>query len=307
MSLPSPLLSVPSLIVDQLSFQGVTLGNGTPFGLKKLEGLEKPDVRSGNTDRPRKRGAFVGTNQLKTRTITATLDVGPPFGSYTTLAGAVAALRTVCSTEGETEYPLWVQMPNMPLMACMSRVIKKTLPWDITADIGSLLQNGSIQFEATDPYFYLAPTSAPSISLPTPGTGFTFPLSFNWSFGGGTPPNSYTAVNNGDVPCWPVLVITGPCLTPTVQNVSLPGAPSLTFGIQLNAGDQLVVDCDQESIVFYPAGQTIGAFYPEILQAGSTFFALPPGPNTVTFNSADTSPVAGTLGLWFSSAYDGIL
>src|SRR5437588_9816756 len=115
MSLPSPLLSVPSLTVDQISFQGVTMGGvGTPFGLTQLEGLDKPDVRSGNTDRPRTRGAFVGTNLLKTRTITATLDIGPPFGSYTNLAGAMNALRAAISTEGTTEYPLWFQMPDQP-------------------------------------------------------------------------------------------------------------------------------------------------------------------------------------------------
>lgn len=308
MSLPSPLLSVPAPLVDQLVYNNVFIGGtGTPFNLKKLEGLEKPDVRSGNTDRPRTRGAFVGLNLLKTRTITLTLDVGPPFGTYSTLAGALAALRAACSTEGVTEYPLWLQMPGLPLVACMARVIKTSFPWDITADIGHLLQGATIQFEATDPYFYSAPTLASSVGLPTPGVGFTFPLTFNWSFGGGSTANQVTVTNSGDVPCWPVLVITGPTLNPTVQNLSIAGSPSVTFGIQLNVGDQLVVDCDMQSVVFYPSGSTVGAPYPQILQAGSTFFSLPPGNSTVSFNDQSTSPEAGTVAIWNASAYSALL
>jgi hypothetical protein len=308
MSFPSPLISAPGLSNSQLQFQSVIMGGtGTPFNLVSLEGLDKPDVRSGNTDRPRTRGAFVGLNLLKTRTITATFDIGPPFGTYTNLAGAVKALRTAISTEGTTEYPLWIQMANQPLVACMARVIKATAKWDVTADLGNLLRGVPIQFECSDPYLYSAPTSNPTVSLPTPGVGFTFPLTFNWSFGGGTLANQVTAVNNGDVPCWPVLVITGPCLNPSVSNTSIAGNPTLTLGQQLNTGDQLVIDCDQQSILFYPSGSTVGAPYPQILQPNSTFFALIPGSNVVSFNSQDVSPASGTLGLSFASAYDGLL
>jgi hypothetical protein len=292
-----------------MQFQGVVIGNppNTPFGIIKLEGLGKQKVRSGNTPRPRTRGSFVGMNLLDTRTITATLDVGPPFGSYGNLASALASLRTACSTEGSTEQPLWIQLPNQPLVACMARVTGFDPAWDVTADLGSTIKSVPLQFEATDPYLYVAPTLAPSIGLPVPGIGFTFPITFPFSFGGGTSPNSYTATNLGDVPCWPVLVITGPCLNPTVQNQSITGNPFVSLNISLNAGDQLVIDCDLQSILYYPAGATVGAPYPQILNAGSTFFALVSGANTIAFNSQDTSVVAGTLALWWTSAYDGLL
>lgn len=502
MSLPSPLLSAPALLPDQLSFAGVVIGGSprVPFGIKKLEGLDKPDVRSGNMDRPRTRGQFVGLNLLKQRIITVTLDIGPvavgtgtnlvpdpsfeedapgatpaawaasgtfgalaiaagstltvtaaqaevgsqscqvvttavtgeglgitlaapsggfvagttytfqvwmkgnaggelvalqmgitgdhgsivnttltsgwaqyscswtpagnqttgsvgirtraasvytffvdaamaaagsgvstyvdgdklgfqwqgtagnsatiPTGTYgtygSTLVSALNALRNACATEGTTETPLWIQIPGQPLVACMARVLKKNIPYDVAADVGGLVENATIQFEAVDPYLYSAPTLNPTISLPTPGGGFSFPLTFNLSFGGGTLPNQYTAVNGGDVPCWPTLVITGPCLNPTVQNQSIAGNPFLTFGIQLNAGDQLVVDCDMQSVVYFPAGSSVGAPYPQLLQAGSTFFALPPGSSTIAFNSQDTGSVAGTLNVWNASAYDGV-
>ena len=311
MSLPSPLLSIPTLGADQLSYRGVAFGGtGTPFNISKLDGLEQVDKRTGNTDRPRSRGAFVGLNLPKTRMITVTHAIGPPFGSYTNLSGAASALRTALQSDGVTEYPLWIQLPasqGFGMVACMARVVKTSRPWDIVADLGQLLRGAVIQFEAADPYFYTAPTLAPSVGLPTPGLGFSFPLTFNWPFGGGSTANQVTVTNTGDVPCWPVLVINGPCLNPTVQNLSIPGNPAITLGLQLQTGDQLVIDCDMQSILFTPNGSTVAAPYPQILQAGSTFFALPPGSSVISFNDQSTSPAAGTLAIWNASALSGLL
>lgn len=522
MSLPSPTLTVPSLAPDQIQFQGLVMGSGTPFGLVSLEGLGKPDVRSGNMDRPRARGAFPGLNLLKTRTPVVTMDVGPfsgpnsgltniipdpsfeydtvgsapstglwtettsgsitsntfavstawaqsgtrslhiqgthsndttaetigcqtpsntipatagttytvqatcnviqggpgngillaitwytsggafiststssvlsagqlgivtnsftatapantafaqaiitmqtvaandvveyyvdaialaatgasfsyfdgdyatsgfqwsgtrgqssstpiagwgRYGSYGNLAGSLAALRSAVSTEGSTEYPLWIQLPNFPLVACMARVVQKVDPkYDVTADIGGLIRQIPIGFEATDPYFYSAPTVATTIGLPTPGIGFTFPITFNWSFGGGSSANMASITNAGNVPCWPVLVITGPCLNPTVSNLTVTGNPTLSFNATLNAGDMLIVDCDMATILFVPSGSSVASPEPNILMPGSTFFGIPPGGNSIlAFNSQDTSPAAGTLTVWSANAYDGLL
>lgn len=310
MSLPSPTLISPTLAVDQASFQGLTFGANTPFEWTAVEGLGKPKVRSGNTPRPRARGSFVGTNLLDVRTITFTLDIGPPFGSYSNLANAVGALRTAASTEGTTEYPLWIQVPNAPLVAAMARVTGFDPKYDFEADIGGtglgLMKGVPLQFECTDPYFYSAPTGSATVGLPTPGVGFTFPITFPLSFGGGTAANQTTVTNSGDVACWPVFVITGPCLNPSIQNTSITGNPVLFINQQLNAGDRLMIDCDLQSIMFFPSGQTTGAAYPQVLNAGSTFFGLVPGANNLAFNSQDTSSVAGTLAVWNASAFDGI-
>lgn len=521
MSLPSPLLAVPTLLPDQMSFQGVTIGHPpySPFGVTELEGLQKPQVRSGNTDRPRTRGAFVGANFLKTRTITATMDIGPVSGAvaqatnlipdpsfeydtvgsapssalwseytsgsiasnafavssawsqlgsrslhvqgthsadttlesigaqspsntiaavagqtytligtcnvvqggpgngivfvlawYTSgglliststssvlsagqlgvcadsftatapastafvqvtvamqsvvnggvvefyvdaialeatsaafvyfdgdslgyewqgfagasesvpasgwgkygiygnaLAGPLRALDTACVTEGALEYPLWIQIPGFPLVCTMARVINKDLKYNVAADLGGIVEGATVQWESTDPYFYSAPTSTTTIGLPTPGVGFTFPLTFNWSFGGGSSANMATIVNAGNVSCWPVLVITGPCLNPSVSNLSVAGNPTLSFDVQLNAGDVLVVDCDMESIVFFAAGAAVGSPAPQVSSPGSSYFACPPGNSVFAFNSQDTSPASGTLTVWSASAYSGLI
>lgn len=315
MSLPSPSLSVPALSNDQIGFQGVTLGAGTAFGLKRIEGLGKPDVRSGNTDRPRFPGQFVGFNALKARQITATIDVGPSgtnYGGYGSLAGSLGALRSALSTEGSTEYPLWIKLPGFSQVCCSARVIHAPINWDIVADLGGMAQNIPIQFEATDPYLYASPTVAPSVGLPTPGAGFKFNpypsgITFPLSFGGGGTASTITAVNSGDVACWPVLVITGPCLNPTVQSLTVAGNPTINIAQQLFAGDTLTIDCGWQTIVYQPSGQSVGTPYPQVLSTGSTFFSLPPGTSTIAFNSSDGTHAAGTLAVWNTSAYDALL
>lgn len=308
MPVPSPSLATPSLTADQIQFQGLVLGTGTPFQLKKQEGWDKPDVRSGNQNWSFWPGASVGFNALGTRKPVISLDVGRPYGSYGTLANAVNALVTACSTEGSTEYPLWVQLPGMPLVCTYARVLKTNFPWDITADLGGLLQGGSIQFECTDPYLYSAPSIATSISLPGPAGGFTPPMTFNLTFGGGSTPNTATIVNSGDVTCWPTLVVTGPCLNPSISNGSIPGNPTIQTSIQLNAGDQLWIDCRLGAITLYPSGSSVGSPSQFVLQPGSEYFGLPGGMSSViSFNSADTSSVAGTLQVQSASAFDALL
>lgn len=276
-----------------------------PYGAVKFEGLGKPDVRSGNQDKAQAPGAWVGMNQLKSRQIVVTMDISKT--TTTTLPQACAALRTMCSTEGSTEYPFWIQLPGFPLVCCMARVIKAPRNWDVLADLGGLIQGAAIGFEATDPYFYLAPTTSTSIGLPSPATGMVFPLSFNLSFGGGITPNQATIVNAGNVTCWPVLQINGPCINPTVSNTSIAGNPTLSFNIQLFAGDQLIVDCSTGAVLYYPSGQSVGSPLQNILNPGSEYWGLPPGSSVCAFNSQDTSSAAGTVSIWSSSALDSLI
>lgn len=285
----------------------MTVGSppSTPYGITKLEGLAKPDVRSGNTDKAQFPGAWIGMNQLKPRQITVTLDIMKT--TTETLPQVVAPLRGMCSTEGSTEYPLWLQLPGFPLVCCMARVLKAPRNWDVLADLGGLIKDAPIMFEATDPYFYLAPTTSTSIGLPSPASGMVFPVSFNLSFGGGITPNEATVTNAGNVTCFPVLVFNGPCINPTCANTSIAGTPTLSFDIQLFSGDQLVVDCSTGAVLYYASGSSVGVPLPNIVNSGSEFWGLPPGSSVVAFNSHDTSSAAGTVGVWWASALDSLI
>lgn len=261
-------------------------------------------------------GASVGNNQLNTRKPVITMDVGPTgpngpskYGTYgSTLAGALKALVAACSTEGATEYPLWVQLPGgLPLVCMYARVLKTAFPWDLVADLGGLLKDGTIQFEATDPYLYSAPSVATVIDLPGAPGGFSPPMGFNLTFAGGGGTNTATIQNAGDVTCWPTLIVSGPCLNPSISNTSLTGSPTIILQADLAAGDELWIDCRLGSIMYYPSGSSVGSPSQYMLQPGSDFWGLPPGSSSIAFNSADVSSVAGTCTVWSADAYDGLL
>lgn len=283
------------------------MGPNTPFEFTKFGGLDLPNVRNGDSSRPRTRGQYVGLDVLDFRDITLTMDVGPPFATYSTLEGALSALRAVTNTQGTTEYPLWLQMPNLGLLVTMCRCRKRNIDVDIAFSAGSLAQNISLQFHATDPYWYSSPTQDPSAGLPGPAGGFTFPLSFPLTFGAGVSPNTLTAVNAGDAPCYPQLVITGPCLEPAISNTSMPGVPSLTFDIQLFAGDELVIDLDLQSAMYYPAGSTVGQTALATLLPNSNWWALLPGTNIIAFDSSNPALDTGTLTVNWASAFSSVV
>lgn len=316
MSLPSPALTVPTLSDWEMFYSGpqayadgVTFGPAPFYWQPKPTGLDMAPMDSGDSKKPRDRGDYPGLNVFAARDLTVTFDVGGSnMGSYATLQSALNALRAVTNTQGNTEYPLWLQLPNFGLVAMMCRVTKRNLPPDLAFSLGNLAQNCAIQFHATDPYFYAAPTLDPSVGLPTPGLGLSFDLSFNLSFGGASGGNTISVDNTGDAPCYPLLTITGPCTNPSVTNLSISGSPTLMFDIVLNAGDQLIIDTDTpQSVTYFASGSSTGSTRMNTLQSGYAWWAIVPGVNVIEFNSQDTSAAAGTLTVDWTSAFSSVV
>lgn len=303
----------PSLANFQTQYQGsaaspVIFGASTIFNLqpKGLDGFDLPATRNGDSDRPRQRGEFIGLDLFSGRDLTLTVDVGPPAGSYATLAAALSALRAVTNTadSGNVEYPMFVQFPNSSLLGTMCRVRRRTVPVDLAYSLGNMAQNVAVQFHATDPFFY-SQTQQNTIGLPTPGTGLSLnPLTFPLSFGSGGGTSILSLTNAGDVECYPILVITGPCTYPAITNLSVTGSPVIQFGVTMVAGDRLVIDTDLKTATYYSASSpTIGQSAMATLQQNWTWWSMAPGVSQLQFTSTDSSSVAGQLAIQWASAY----
>ena len=287
------------------------MGGGAPscnIQAKGMQGFDLPATRNGDTNRPRQRGEFIGLDLFSGRTLVLTMDVGPPSATYTTLAAALTALRKVTNTadNGATEYPMFVQFPNMPLLGTMTRARQRTVPVDMTFALGNMAQGVAVQWHSTDPFFY-SQTQSNTIGLPTPGTGLGFPWVFPLSFGSGGGASTMSLNNVGDVECYPILTITGPCTYPTISNNSIAGTPTIQFGVTMNTGDQLVVDMDLKTAVYYTAGSSLGQSAMATLQQGWSWWDLPPGTSQIQFASKDVSAAAGTLNLAWASAYSSAI
>ena len=313
MSFPSPSVTPPTFSQwPSVQFQGsqgtITLGPA-PFFLRgdgNFDGIYMPNVRNGDTAAPRVPGGYIGLDLLDMRDINLVIDVGPPFGAYTNLAGAMAALRSALTPSQSTENPLFFQLSSGGTMfATLVRPRTRGGSVDLAYAVGQLAQKIPIQFHATDPTLYAAGTLDPSVGVPAPLSGFSFPLTFNLSFGGGSEFGSITATNYGDLNCYPLIVFTGPCTYPALANESLPNAPSLQFQVSMQTGDQLFVNTDPKypSAVYYASGSNSGSSVLYTLTQASNWWALQPGVNNLQFTTQDVISVAGTCTVEYSSAY----
>lgn len=317
MAFPSPSTTVPTLGQYQAWFNGLTFGSGTGIEIQKIEGLDYPKVRTQDQAWPRTRGQSAGLDLLTGRDITFTMDIAPNPASggspATTLQQNTAALRNALSPRGDIQDPLFINQHGV-VYATLARVRKDNIPVDVSYALGNLAQKIAVQLHATDPFFYSTPTLAPSCDLSAPSGGFHYPWAYPFSYGGGGGGNFISATNNGNVECYPIFVITGPCTYPYVTNLTT--GDVLYFDITLNAGDQLVVNSDTpHSVFYYESGTTTPVSRMSVVGTSSTWWSLPPatGPNamnngisTVQFSSQDVAQVAGTLEMQYASAYSSI-
>jgi hypothetical protein len=335
---PLPSVLPPSLGSYGFSYSGTAFGGTvnpiTTPGLTSfatlapggITGHDVPVVVSQDGQRNLDSGAWPGQDVYAPRTVTATLNV---LSDGTSLQHALASLQTAFLTVGIVEYPLYLQMPGQSLRVVMGRCRGFTYPIDI-----NYVQAGAavcaVRFDCSDPRWYDCPTQNPSIGLgsPTVGAGFAvdgsgptsawpstnaimagpFPVGFGGTSGGGT----LVVTNAGNMEMRPLLVITGPCTNPTVQNTSITlpsgSSPSLTFTITLNAGDVLTVDLDAGSAMLVTSGSpaTSASVKTGTMAPGSTWWNLPPGSNTITFGSADNTQATGTLQVVWANAWNAL-
>lgn len=266
------------------------------------EGLDVPDYVTGDVQRAIAEGEYAGVDLSPGRNIAikqvaqAATDAG--------LDVARQAFAGVLGPKGSTEEPLYVQLAS-GLYACMARPRKHKA----VVDVNTLVGKGTVlatMFHATDPRWYAQPSQTATVGLPEPSGGLVPPVTPPVTISGGSG-GLIECVNAGPMFMYPRFVITGPCINPKISNLSLPGAPSVSFTISLNPGDTLSIDMDWQSVVLVSAGSTVGSSRRSTRRPGSTWFALP-GESTsiIEFSTEDTSPVAATLTAEWASARMGL-
>ena len=307
MSFPSPDLTVPTLQDWQFSFNGLTMGLGTSYGITNVTGLDLPTIRNGDKGRPRDQGMFIGLDVYGGRSFTVDLWVfADGVSSTQALLDALAAATPV---QGITEIPMWFKIPNMGQMAIMCRVRKRTMPFDFDYGAGQVAKP-VLQFYATDPRVYYTPSVASTTTLPGTGSmsGFTFPLTFPFTFGNGAIPGQLNLDNTGNYEMRPIIIFNGPLTSPSIQNTSITGNPKLTFtnptqlNYTLQPGDTLTVDLDFHSISYTPVNTNTPQQVLNWYALGSTWFNLGPGNNALFFSSADSPPTTGYVTVQWAPA-----
>lgn len=301
---PSPSLVPPALTVAQINFGGLTFGGieaGATYQLQSIEGLDGVDVVSGDQQRAQEEGEFAGLDVLPGRDLIIKHLVSGI--SLAALAAARRRLGGVFAVKGSEETPLWVMTEDELVFGCMARPRRHHFPYDVNVFVAEGVLVTS-QVHTTDPRWYAAPSKTATVGIPGPLGGVSFPIVFPVSFGGGASGGVLEVENAGTMEMRPVLVITGPCVNPSVSNITIPGAPRLTFNVTLNVGDQLIIDTDFQTVQLVAAGTAIAESRRNAVRAGSVWWNLPKEETCqIEFTTEDTSAVAATLTVQSADAY----
>jgi hypothetical protein len=301
MSFPNPNITPPSLDDWQCWVNGLAIGAGTPYGSITYDGLfGEPASRMANAPKALASGEFKGYSLRGGRDLSIT---GDAISDGTSLVHALMELGSATPTEGNVEYPFYIQLPGFPLLSSMLQAVDRVIPLDIAASLG--LANIAVLFHSTDSVLYGAPSYSATVGMDNSVGGATFPWTFPLTFGAGGAWGGINAANAGNVPMWPILIVTGPCIDPAIENGSIPGGPALAFNGTLNPGDQLIINTmpGVHSVVLITADTTAGAPRRNWVIPGSQWFPINPGDNEIQFTSGDPGHVDGTLTVQWADAY----
>jgi hypothetical protein len=267
-----PTTSAPTLTAWQLSFKSLTMGPSTPYGYTQLDGMGLPNVISGDAQHPRDSGLFTGSDYLAGRDITISGDIITDGTSLQHSLTALAQVSTPVASAPSAESPLWIAVPNVGTIASMVRCRKRDIPFDITHAAG--LASFAMQFSATDPRWYSAPTTVTR-----------------------TGPGSVTITNAGNYETRPIITFTGPVSAGfTISN----GTDTLTSTGGLASGDTLTIDLDTRTVMFDPSGSAVAYAARTYLSPLPGWFVCPAGSSTITF--AGTGSTAG-ISVQYASAW----
>ncbi len=288
MAFPAVTVTAPTLSNWEAYYNGITFGLSNPYAFHQIDGLfGNAPIKSGDVQRPRDQGEFIGLDLYQGRDFTVDTDA---ISNGTSLQSSLENLGSALLVGGTTELPFYVQLPNLPLLCTMARCRKYAYP--INLSYGAKLANPiSIAFHSTDPRLYTAPTQEQTAGLSGASvSGASFNWSFNLSFGGSVAVSHVNVANSGNYEIRPIVVIAGPCTTPTISNQSIAGIPSLTFNLSLNNGDIMTVDMDAHTVVLNGVNRL------NTLAPGFQWWNLPANStSTISFTSLDGTPVAGTM------------
>lgn len=286
-------MAVPTLAAFQFWFGGLLMGDGTPYDVVQIDGIDTmPDVPQPDVKIDRDWGDYMGAYYSKGREITITLAV------HDTTDAAFRAdldnLGAATIPNPLTESPFAWLLPGMVQIGRQAncRSHHRAVP----TNLDYVFHKAKVEcsFYATDPRIYDVNTQTATTGLPTGTGGTSWPITWPLSWGTAAPGGTVTCTNAGTMETRPLLTITGPIDNPTVQNTTTGG--SMSFGITLGNTDVLTIDMNNKLVQLNGGGNLRGT-----VSAG-TWWDLIPGANVVQF-SANTTHVGSQLTVAFQSAW----
>lgn len=272
-----------------IELNSLALGEGTTYHISgKIEGLEKPDVRTSSSNYSGRDGGRVNAQYYSPRLITITgfitSDSCDAHESAREALDAALPIRddidVVITTPGGSEF-----VTSASLLAL-------DMPWG-----NSKFSEYKIDLFCGDPNFYLGGIGAESsITIQRfVGGGLVLPIILPAVFAAGS--GVVTAVNGSAVSVYPIITITGSAANPEITNVDT--GEKVEVNVTMSSGDVLVIDMKNRTITLN--GGSVLSFR----SSDSDWFALAPGNNRFMFSTTNGSD-AGVAVMTWRTAVGGI-
>jgi Phage tail protein len=260
---------------------------GFPFiDVTSVTGLDTAPLRVATDEHQGSDGTYVDSPFMSMRTIVVTGTLYTDPSDPDTLLNQLRA-----DYASDTARPWYFQLPNQPLRFVNAK--GGGLQYNI--DASRRTGRTPVQFTvlAGDPYIYDYPMQSSSISVPTiSNVGMSFNVSFNLGFGGAIPTNAASVTNYGTHTAYPTIILGGPLTNPVLTDAF---GITMAFNLTLAAGDQLVINCKDKSVVLN------GMVSRRNTLTGTKWFSVPAGASETVFFGADSGTGSATVNL--SSTY----
>lgn len=198
-------------------YKSTLICNGGTYVLVSGRVLDSPEIRTSDRVRGQLDGLFPGTDYYGKRTIELEIEVW--CETEAEFKTSVAALKAALVLQ-RSESPLAFKLPgwsNNFIVNCKPRrVAGPTVNLQYDFFVGTVI----VQLEATDPRLYGATLQTATVNLASAGSGLTFNVTPNISFGGISTSNIIEATNSGNYEAPWVAKITGPITNPSIENIN---------------------------------------------------------------------------------------
>jgi hypothetical protein len=282
-----------SFTLDTLDLAGPNVRN---YLLNQpLEGLDMPDLRVNNSDRPGEDGQILSSALYGGRMITISGSI--PKNTCDNFELARKALIQACSISRDSNrYPTLKRISFTTDAGhsyfCLGQVTRMKLPIEGITDF-------QINIVVPDPMIFGATALTTGQISRSSGGGVIYPVTYPAIYSS-TVGGSLTAVNNGTAYTWPTITLRGPLTNPSLYHQQ--SGTIFTINYAISAGSAITIDMKNKTVLL--DGQVSVNLYVD-RSAGSDWFSLSPGTNIITFSTGSTGD-AGTAEVTYYDAYIGV-
>ena len=156
-------------------------------------------------------------------------------------------------------------------------------------DIRNVLEF-NFQLRAPDPRKYAVDETIVDTSLQTEAAGYTFPMTFDYTFGAHGTAGLVSIVNSGSYDTYGVLTVRGPIIHPSIEHVEM--GRTVSIDMSLSADEFLEINLKTKTILLNGTESRRNK-----LDAGSEWFFFQPGESTLRFTGYQITPGPETANL----------